>query len=915
MREWPSLYAFNRGLCSPLGLARIDQKRVALSAETMTNWIPRVLGSMSMRPGTAYIGATYFNHATRILPFVFATSDTALVEFTATSSAGTWIMRIWISDVLLTRVSVSTTVPFFIAGLAGWTDGSDAGGAIAYNATTTNLDLTGTGTARAIAYHTSAVIAADYAKEHTLQILVYSGPMTLKVGIANTYDDMVAETVLDTGMHQIAFTPNGPTFTVQLSSVYAYKVSIAYCIIVSGAMGLLPLFFGSLPTITSSDLGNIRYDQSADTVFLACKGSPQMKIERRGTRPGARSWSITLYQANDGPFLTQNFTPTTITASALVGDITLTASRPLFRLTHVGALWRLTNQVAVLSASISAENTFTTGLKVTGTGIQRSITVTITGTWVAVVTLQVSPDNSTWADVPGEVWNTNVTGPYLDGLDGQTRYYRIGVKTGNYTSGTVAVAIGFSSGTLDGIVRITGFTSSLTVSAQVLSDIGATTATSIWAEGTWSAYRGYPTAVRLHEGRLWWAGQNGLFGSVSDSFFSFNDNVIGDSGPINRTIGSGPVDTINGIISLQRLLLLAQGAEYTVKSSAFDTPLTPTDFTIKPASTQGSGVTDAVRIDQRAIFVDRTTAKVFEIVFDLQTYEYSSNDLTAIVPELGLPGIVRIAAQRKPDTRIHCVRSDGTVMVAVLDKVEDVMAWIEIESTGASGLIEDVVVLPAAAGSTEDQVYYVVNRTVNGSTVRYLEKWAKETECRGSTLNKQADAFIIYDGAPQTIMTGLSHLEGQSVIVWANGVDFSPGTTSQTTYTVTSGQITLASPVTNAIIGLPYTAQWKSTKLGMQQSLAQTILNQQKRVTHLGVIAAWFHAKGIQYGPDFDNLQDMPEIESGTTVGTNTIRTQYDEAEIPFPGRWETDSRICIQAQAPRPVTLLALVTDIVVQN
>jgi len=51
---------------------------------------------------------------------------------------------------------------------------------------------------------------------------------------------------------------------------------------------------------------------------------------------------------------------------------------------------------------------------------------------------------------------------------------------------------------------------------------------------------------------------------------------------------------------------------------------------------------------------------------------------------------------------------------------------------------------PGRDRSTEDQVYYVVNRTINGATVRYLEKWAKETDCRGGTLNKQADAFIIF---------------------------------------------------------------------------------------------------------------------------------------------------------------------------
>ena len=74
----------------------------------------------------------------------------------------------------------------------------------------------------------------------------------------------------------------------------------------------------------------------------------------------------------------------------------------------------------------------------------------------------------------------------------------------------------------------------------------------------------------------------------------------------------------------------------------------------------------------------------------------------------GIPGIVRIAVQRQPETRLHCVRSDGTVMLMVMDKTEEVRAWHTIT---CDGLIEDVCVLPALDGEEDDQVYYIVQRT------------------------------------------------------------------------------------------------------------------------------------------------------------------------------------------------------------
>ena len=904
MREIPALYAFNRGLCSPLGLARTDQKRIGLSAETMTNWIARVLGSMAIRPGLGYIGGILNNAAAKFLPFVFATTDTALVEFTDSN------MRVWINDVVLTRTSVSTTVNngTFAGNITGWTDSSESGGSIAWKAGN-YLGITGTGTARGIASQALTISSADQTKEHGLRIVIARGDIFFQIGTSVGDDSIISNTNLDTGTYSLTFTPPSGIATVYLQFLNpdAYVTLVQQCTIEAAGVVSIPSPY------VAADLSNIRYDQSGDTIFLACAGHQQRKIERRGTRPGARGWGLSLYRTLDGPFEVENHEPITVTASALTGDITLTASASLFSTGHVGALWKIVSQVSGVSASVAAQNTFTTGLKVTGSGTQRSITITLSGvsTWVAIVSLQVSSDNSSFSDVPGQTWNGNVTGPYLDGLDGQTRYYRIGVKTSNYTSGTVGCALTYTSGTLSGVVQITSYVNNKLVNAQVVSDLGDTSATALWSEGSWSSKRGFPTCVRLHEGRLWWAGQNGLNGSISDNYFSFDDNVIGDAGPIDRTIGSGPVDTINWIMSLQRMILGAQGAEFSVKSSAFDTPLTPTDFTIKAASTQGSAAIESLKIDQRGLYVDRTGTRVYEVVFDLQTYEYSSNDITAVVPELGLPGIVRIALQKKPDARMHCIRSDGTVMLSVLDKVEDVLAW---QNVTTDGLVEDVAVLPGVNGSSEDQVYYVVNRTIGGSTVRYLEKWAKETECRGGTLNKQADAFIVYNGAPATVISGLSHLEGKAVVAWGDGADFSPGASgSQTTFTVSGGAITLPTPVQNAIVGLPYTAQWQSAKLGMQPSLAQTLLNQQKRISHIGVVAAWLHPLGIQFGPDFSHLDDMPGIERGVAV--TAVRTEYDEQEFPFPGTWDTDARLCIVGQAPRPATLLAAVVDLEIHN
>jgi hypothetical protein len=137
-RQEQALVSFNRGIVSRFGVARSDIKRIALSAETQTNWIPRVLGSMSIRPGLEYIGATKSSAAARFIPFVFAIDDTAMLEFTDS------FLRFWVDDELVTRVTVATT----IGALSTYTDNSESGGSITAGAT---LVITGDGTAAGIA--------------------------------------------------------------------------------------------------------------------------------------------------------------------------------------------------------------------------------------------------------------------------------------------------------------------------------------------------------------------------------------------------------------------------------------------------------------------------------------------------------------------------------------------------------------------------------------------------------------------------------------------------------------------------------------------------------------------------------------------------------------------------------------------
>ena len=86
----------------------------------------------------------------------------------------------------------------------------------------------------------------------------------------------------------------------------------------------------------------------------------------------------------------------------------------------------------VASASLTAQNTYTTVAKISG-----YFNVSISGTFEATVFVQRSTDNATWMDVDSYTAATEVYG-----FEPEVMYYRIGIKTGGFTSGTAVVRLG-----------------------------------------------------------------------------------------------------------------------------------------------------------------------------------------------------------------------------------------------------------------------------------------------------------------------------------------------------------------------------------------------------------------------------------------------------------------------------------------
>lgn len=760
---------------------------------------------------------------------------------------------------------------------------------------------------------TVSVGLADIGIEHGLAINVTRGPVTFRCGSSTGDDDYVTETALGTGAHSLAFTPTGDFCLTFQNDLLIDRIVASCAVEAAGVMSV------SAPWL-QADLDLLRWDQSADVVFVACNGYQQQRIERRGS---GRSWSVVRYVVDNGALYPSSTTTAKLTPGATYGNTTLSANRPFFKATHVGAVFSVFHKGRNQTTVIGAEDNYSEVIRVNGIGSDNTFVIVTTGTWVGTLTLQRSYDGADegFIDVTSS-YTTNATHTISPNasFDNVIQYYRIGFKPGDYVSGAVTVLMTYKGDGGTGFCRVISFNSSTSVNIEVLSPFADVTASDNWRESFWSDFRGWPSAVALNEGRLFWFGKNRFFGSVSDDFSNFSEDVTGDSGPMIRTIGSGPVDVVNFALSLAHIVIGTAGAEISINSSSLDEPLTPTNSGARPISTYGSALLRALRIDLRGFFVNRSGQKAFELDYDGNRFRYVSKEVTILSPDVLYPGVDQMAVQRQLDTRIHMRRTDGTVAAFLYEPEQEITCFSTISTDGT---IEKMVSLP---GTPEDRVYYHVNRTINGVTKRYLEKFSLESECVGggsaigSLLNKQADAFLVYSQAASSTVTGLSIHEGKQVIVWNGNIPVTVG--GVTTYgdaerdnadavklfTVTGGQITgLSLASTTGVVGLPYDATWKSSKLAYGAQ-AGTALNQPKRIDNVGFILANTHMRGLKAGADFTTMRSLPLIYRGTQVTEGRVYASYDEQSVAFPGPWDADSRLCLKASAPRPCRVMAAV-------
>ena len=598
-----------------------------------------------------------------------------------------------------------------------------------------------------------------------------------------------------------------------------------------------------------ADLRALQFIQINDVMYFVHPSYPPQKLSRLADD----NWTFEEIVPDWPALLDENVSEIKLTPSGTTGAVTITASAPAwvtataykkgqfasdsgniykalsdhtsaaaFATDLAAGKWELHQQFTADSVGSYYQighdrDTASVDYAITANGSSSTISVlgewefTTYGTWTANIIIQRSYDG-------GSTWST-IRGPYVGKGDRnisatgkEEREALLRVTVASYSSASSARALLELRDAREwGFVKITGYSSATSVSADVKDQLAKTTATTFWNEGAWSKIQGYPRTVALHEQRVYYAGTAkrplSIWGSFVDDFENFRVSTTDDSA-LFFSLSSQEANPIQWMISQDKLLIGTAGDEWTLGSTESGAPITPSNVRAAKQSSYGSKHLRAMVVNDVILFVQRQGRRVRELVYQYEKDGWVAPDLTMLAEHVTAGEIQEVAFQQQPEAIYWAITGDGQLIGMTYERDQNVVGW---HRHTTDGVFESVATIYGAGGP--DEVWFSVRRIVNGEFVRYIERFKVDYRVAFEDEDKDGWWYLdcakrVEDSPADGIITGLDHLEGKTVDILADGA-VSPARE------VEGGLITLQEPAAVVLCGLPYTSTLQTMKLEM----------------------------------------------------------------------------------------------------
>lgn len=645
-------------------------------------------------------------------------------------------------------------------------------------------------------------------------------------------------------------------------------------------------------TYQESELFQMQFEQVQDVVYITHPDHPLRKLIRLADD----NWTLSTVNWSDDfnypPMASKNFTDTTITPSAPTGTgVTLTASTNLFTADMVGEFMTICH---------SREDT---QLTVEVSVVETSASIYVLGDWVFQtqgsgkysVRFEESEDGgTTWTtkrqyDIDGERNNILSTGS-----EQSPKYFRINITSVPASAGLneARAIIEVADPRVVGLAKITGYTSPTVATATILEDLHSTDATTDWSEEFFSKKRGYPRAICLHRNRLC-LGSTDVFLSQPGNYENFRTRNDADSAFIAPVRRSGS-PLIQWLEDLRELRIGTTQAEAVIVPENENEVFSYSNYRVRWDSNYGSKHLRAESMNGTALFLQLQGRTLrFQTLTGIEEY-YDANTLTILADHILGEGVVQSGYQRQRYPTYHGVREDGQLSSLLYDETQNIQAWYRSKTDGN---IESISVTPRP--DEEDHVTYVVKRTVNGTTKRHIEFRAngQYRAMQNSDIKNLwfVDDGIMVTGTDMTTVSGLGHLEGETVAILADGA-------AMTERVVSGGSIDLDYKCDKVIIGRPY--DMTLTPMFLE---SQGVMGQAKNISG-AIVRLWRSGRAevrVDGEKQWTRMSQPPEfLDTAPDLYTG------DTEKLHLTTDWSRNSTVEIKGRSPLPLGVQAITLE-----
>ena len=291
-------------------------------------------------------------------------------------------------------------------------------------------------------------------------------------------------------------------------------------------------------------------------------------------------------------------------------------------------------------------------------------------------------------------------------------------------------------------------------------------------ENDFTGANNYPGAVSYFEQRRVFAGTNNdpqniwMTKSGTESNMSFG-LPIRDDDRIEFRVAAREANTIRHIVPLTQLLLLTGSAEWRITSVNSDA-ITPSSISVKPQSYVGANNAQPVIVNNSLVYGAARGGHVRELGYDWQANGFITGDLSLRAPHLfDNFTIIDMALAKAPIPVVWMVSTSGKLIGLTYVPEQKIGAWHQHDTDGT---FESVA---CVSEGDDDVTYCIIKRTVNGNSVRYIERMGTRL------FATQRDNFFVDSGGTYngtntnnsntvTISGGTNYTKGESVTVTTN---------------------------------------------------------------------------------------------------------------------------------------------------